>query len=142
MTTAANTMIDPGQAPPRTGAPPIFRARGLTKVYGEGAAAWAQHHGSRLAQRCEVSGETVFCYAEDASPLIAELGTQPDLRYLHRHANLEDVLPIGKAAKALIRSVARVHARSRATRSSRVVPGVTSSATKCIRSWAGVMIPA
>ena len=41
--------------------------------------------------RCEVSGETAFCYTTDAAPLLAHLAHQPGLRSLHRPANLEDV---------------------------------------------------
>jgi lipooligosaccharide transport system ATP-binding protein len=33
----------------------------------------------------------VFFYTDDASPLVAALASQRELRYLHRHANLEDV---------------------------------------------------
>ncbi len=33
----------------------------------------------------------MFCYTHDASPLVADLDSRRDLRYLHRHANLEDV---------------------------------------------------
>ncbi|CAJ0875638.1 Linearmycin resistance ATP-binding protein LnrL [Ralstonia sp. LMG 32965] len=50
-----------------------------------------------LAERVEISGETLFCYARDPQPLVAALRTQaethtmPGLRYLHRPANLEDV---------------------------------------------------
>ena len=58
---------------------------------GEGAAAWAAAHASSLCQRCEVSGETAFCYTTDAAPLLAHLARQPGLRSLHRPANLEDV---------------------------------------------------
>ena len=60
-------------------------------MYGEGAGEWSSG-GSKLSERCESSGETVFCYAHDAAPLIADLESRPDLRYLHRHANLEDVV--------------------------------------------------
>jgi lipooligosaccharide transport system ATP-binding protein len=42
-------------------------------------------------QRFEVSGESVFCYVTDAQPLLRELQLHPELRYLHRPANLEDV---------------------------------------------------
>ncbi len=63
----------------------------VVEVFGEGAAEWAQNHATRHAQRFEVSGETVFCYVEDAQPLLLELHQQPELRYLHRPANLEDV---------------------------------------------------
>jgi lipooligosaccharide transport system ATP-binding protein len=38
-----------------------------------------------------VSGESVFCYVDDAQPLLLELQQHPELRYLHRPANMEDV---------------------------------------------------
>jgi lipooligosaccharide transport system ATP-binding protein len=63
----------------------------VVEVYGDGALDWASGNGARLSERCEASGETVFCYAQDAARLVAELESRPDLRYLHRHANLEDV---------------------------------------------------
>jgi lipooligosaccharide transport system ATP-binding protein len=58
---------------------------------GSGVEAWAAAHAGRYARRFEVSGETAFCYLDDAAPLIAHLAAQPGLRYLHRPANLEDV---------------------------------------------------
>ena len=58
---------------------------------GQGAAAWAAAHAQALCRRCEVSGETAFCYTDDAGPLLAHLARQPGLRSLHRPANLEDV---------------------------------------------------
>ena len=58
---------------------------------GEGAAVWAAAHAQALCRRCEVSGETAFCYTDDAAPLLAHLARQPGLRSLHRPANLEDV---------------------------------------------------
>ncbi len=58
---------------------------------GQGAAAWAAAHAQALCRRCEVSGETAFCYTTDAAPLLAHLARQPGLRSLHRPANLEDV---------------------------------------------------
>jgi lipooligosaccharide transport system ATP-binding protein len=63
----------------------------VVEVYGDGAEAWAQAHGAALAQRCEKSGETVFCYASDATALVNTLDRHSDVRYLHRPANLEDV---------------------------------------------------
>ncbi len=63
----------------------------VVEVFGENAAAWADAHAGHHAQRFEVSGETAFCYVEDAQPLLNELQRQPQLRYLHRPANLEDV---------------------------------------------------
>ncbi|MNC84974.1 hypothetical protein D3C83_05440 [compost metagenome] len=60
-------------------------------MYGDGAERWARESGQSLAQRCEKAGETMFCYARDAAPLVQNLEQQEELRYLHRHANLEDV---------------------------------------------------
>jgi lipooligosaccharide transport system ATP-binding protein len=63
----------------------------VVEVHGDGLDAWSAGEGSRLASRLERSGETVFCYATDAAPLIASLGRASGLRYLHRPANLEDL---------------------------------------------------
>jgi lipooligosaccharide transport system ATP-binding protein len=63
----------------------------VVEVFGDGAALWADAHAVRLASRVEKSGETVFCYAADAAPLLANLEAVNTLRYLHRPANLEDV---------------------------------------------------
>ena len=63
----------------------------VVEVFGEQAAAWAQDNAARHAQRFEVSGESVFCYVNDAQSLLQELQLHPELRYLHRPANLEDV---------------------------------------------------
>jgi len=53
--------------------------------------ALAQSALARLAQRVEVSGETVFFYTLDARPLLAALNDWPQLHTLHRPANLEDL---------------------------------------------------
>ncbi|MBU1213776.1 MAG: ATP-binding cassette domain-containing protein [Gammaproteobacteria bacterium] len=63
----------------------------VVEVFGETSGAWANEHGAIFAQRHEVSGESVFCYVQDAQPLVAHLQAQSALRYLHRPANLEDV---------------------------------------------------
>ncbi|HEU0188465.1 MAG TPA: ATP-binding cassette domain-containing protein [Gallionella sp.] len=63
----------------------------VVEVFGERAEQWAKSHATRHAQRFEISGESVFCYVTDAQPLLKELQRHPDLRYLHRPANLEDV---------------------------------------------------
>jgi lipooligosaccharide transport system ATP-binding protein len=67
----------------------------VVEVYGPGALALAQdaaHARLRaLAARVEVSGETVFFYTAQAAPLLAALSAQPQLRTLHRPANLEDL---------------------------------------------------
>jgi lipooligosaccharide transport system ATP-binding protein len=63
----------------------------VVEVYGEDAPGWARAEAGRFASRHEVSGETVFCYVDNAVPLLAHLEQQPQLRTLHRPANLEDV---------------------------------------------------
>jgi len=63
----------------------------VVEVYGEGAPAWAAAEAGNFSRRCEVSGETAFCYVDDALPLLAHLAERPALRTLHRPANLEDV---------------------------------------------------
>ncbi|HET7831764.1 MAG TPA: ATP-binding cassette domain-containing protein [Gallionella sp.] len=63
----------------------------VVEIFGEQAAAWAHEHGQRYANRYEISGETAFCYVEDAQPLLTHLHEHNGLRYLHRPANLEDV---------------------------------------------------
>ena len=63
----------------------------VIEVYGDDARAWADAHGRRLSARVEMAGETAFCYAHDARPLLTALGEAHGVRYLHRPANLEDL---------------------------------------------------
>ena len=63
----------------------------VVEVYGDAARAWADAHGRKLAKRLEIAGETAFCYAMDAQPLLADLAARGGVRYLHRPANLEDL---------------------------------------------------
>jgi lipooligosaccharide transport system ATP-binding protein len=63
----------------------------VVEVYGEGVEDWAERIGRSAAQRCERTGETVFCYTHDADALVHALDSEPRLRYLHRPANLEDL---------------------------------------------------
>jgi len=63
----------------------------VVEVYGDGAERWADDFGRIHSERCERAGETVFCYTHDAGRLVQDLEVRKDLRYLHRHANLEDV---------------------------------------------------
>jgi len=63
----------------------------VVEVYGDGIDAWASKHAKPASERCERTGETVFCYAHDAAPLVASLAGWPGLRHLHRPANLEDL---------------------------------------------------
>jgi len=63
----------------------------VVEVYGDAAERWAREFGHAHSERCEKAGETVFCYARNADPLVQDLERREELRYLHRHANLEDV---------------------------------------------------
>ncbi|TFV99600.1 ATP-binding cassette domain-containing protein [Oxalobacteraceae bacterium OM1] len=63
----------------------------VVEVYGDNAMAWADAKGRVRSARLEVSGETVFCYTNDARPLLANLQGVEGVRYLHRPANLEDL---------------------------------------------------
>jgi lipooligosaccharide transport system ATP-binding protein len=63
----------------------------VVEVYGESALAWGQATGKPGSARYEVSGETVFCYVNDAQPLLDSLQTTEGVRYIHRPANLEDL---------------------------------------------------
>ncbi len=63
----------------------------VIEVYGDEARAWAAARGGKLVDRLELAGETAFCYARDAAPLLADLAHAPGVRYLHRPANLEDL---------------------------------------------------
>jgi lipooligosaccharide transport system ATP-binding protein len=63
----------------------------VIEAYGENALEWGESSGRRMAERYEISGETVFCYTNDAQPLLDSLATVSGVRYIHRPANLEDL---------------------------------------------------
>ena len=63
----------------------------VVEVYGQGALALAGSPLAGHAQRVEQSGETLFFYTRDARPLMQALAAHPQLRTLHRPANLEDL---------------------------------------------------
>ncbi|MEI8030268.1 MAG: ATP-binding cassette domain-containing protein [Comamonadaceae bacterium] len=63
----------------------------VVEVYGNGAQELVAAPLKALAARVEVSGETVFFYTHDAKPLLQALSVHPQLRTLHRPANLEDL---------------------------------------------------
>ena len=63
----------------------------VIEVYGDEAKDWAHDHGRGLSTRLELAGETAFCYAHDAQPLLTDLASRAGVRYLHRPANLEDL---------------------------------------------------
>jgi lipooligosaccharide transport system ATP-binding protein len=62
----------------------------VLEVHGNGLEAWMAR-AKRLAPRVERVGDTVYCYGEDVEPPVKSLAAFPDLSYLHRPANLEDV---------------------------------------------------
>ena len=66
----------------------------VVEVYGDEAREWAEAQGRAIADRTEIAGETVFCYARDPQPLLQTLQAlqgRSGVRYLHRPANLEDL---------------------------------------------------
>ena len=63
----------------------------VVEVFGAGALATAEGPLRALAARVEVSGETVFFYTDSAAQLLQALSAYPQLRTLHRPANLEDL---------------------------------------------------
>jgi lipooligosaccharide transport system ATP-binding protein len=64
----------------------------VVEVYGTGALALMDSPLKALAARVEISGETVFFYTQDARALLdALVSSHPQLRTLHRPANLEDL---------------------------------------------------
>ncbi|MBI1890716.1 MAG: ATP-binding cassette domain-containing protein [Burkholderiales bacterium] len=63
----------------------------VVEVYGENVHTWSEREGRSKAARVEISGETVFCYTNDAQPLLDSLQQMQGIRYLHRPANLEDL---------------------------------------------------
>jgi lipooligosaccharide transport system ATP-binding protein len=63
----------------------------VVEVYGAGALGLVDSPLKALAARTEVSGETVFFYTQDAKRLLVALSEFPQLRTLHRPANLEDL---------------------------------------------------
>jgi lipooligosaccharide transport system ATP-binding protein len=63
----------------------------VVEVYGTGALRLVDSPLRAYAARVEVSGETVFFYTQNARDLLDALGIHPNLRTLHRPANLEDL---------------------------------------------------
>jgi lipooligosaccharide transport system ATP-binding protein len=63
----------------------------VVELYGENVATWPDESARDLCERYELVGETLFCYAQNEGPVLQYLRNHPELRYLHRPANLEDV---------------------------------------------------
>ena len=96
----------------------------VIEVYGDEVKAWADIHGRRLAQRLELAGETAFCYAKDAQPMLNDLATRAGVRYLHRPANLEDLFI--KLTGRELRDVAPMTTRARLLRTAARVGALPS----------------
>lgn len=63
----------------------------VIEVYGNGVPTWLAQFTPRPAVRVERLGESVFLYAQQESELVAQLCEVPEVQFLHRRANLEDV---------------------------------------------------
>ncbi len=63
----------------------------VVEVYGNGAPALVGSPLAAQAERVEQSGDTVFFYTHNARALLQALQAHPQLRTLHRPANLEDL---------------------------------------------------
>ena len=63
----------------------------VVEIHGRGMDEWFVSTGQALVQRSEHSGETLFCYLADERPLLDALRQCPELHFMHRRANLEDV---------------------------------------------------
>jgi len=64
--------------------------REVVEVHGSRIEQWLRH-ARRLAPRVEHAGDTVFCYGENVDAVVKSLETSPELIWLRRPANLEDV---------------------------------------------------
>jgi lipooligosaccharide transport system ATP-binding protein len=63
----------------------------VVEVYGPGVEHWHENIAAELAERSERVGETIFYYVHDERALLQAVNRQPELAFLHRPANLEDV---------------------------------------------------
>ena len=67
----------------------------VVEIFGDGAGDWIDADRHEGIRRIERVGETAFCYVDDPQALTRRLELSltyyPNLRYLARHANLEDV---------------------------------------------------
>ncbi len=63
----------------------------VTEIYGETVADWAERHAGESCDRYELADETLYCYTRDNARLLSRLHAHPELRYVQRPSNLEDV---------------------------------------------------
>lgn len=63
----------------------------VVEVFGHGLGGWFEARGQTLCRRSERVGETLFCYLDNERSVVDSLCDYPQLQFLHRPANLEDV---------------------------------------------------
>lgn len=63
----------------------------VIEIHGDTVIEWYQQHRDMLDHRFELVGDTLFCYCQDEKPLLNALQPYPNLEFLRRQANLEDV---------------------------------------------------
>lgn len=61
------------------------------EVYGAAGNAWSREYQAPAEVRVERLGESTFLYTQDEVPLTSELCSHPEIQFIHRRANLEDV---------------------------------------------------
>lgn len=63
----------------------------VIEIHGDDMAPWYMRFKDIPGQRMEHIGDTLFCYCQDEQPLLNALQVHPELQFLRRQANLEDV---------------------------------------------------
>ena len=63
----------------------------VLEIYGARADAWHRQHAGSAAARHEQAGDSHLYYCHDPAPMLRALQATPELRFMHRPANLEDV---------------------------------------------------
>lgn len=63
----------------------------VLEIYGALADQWHQRHAHTVDARYENAGDSHLYYCENPAPMLDALQRMPELRFLHRPANLEDV---------------------------------------------------
>lgn len=63
----------------------------VVEVSGPELEAWHTRHGASLADESEAVGESRLYFVQDEGPLLSAVKREPNLTFLHRPANLEDV---------------------------------------------------
>lgn len=63
----------------------------VIEITGASLESWIKGHQPLAVARTEMVGETLFCYCRDEQNLLEQLQACPEVEFLHRRANLEDV---------------------------------------------------